>query len=653
MELKSKNLNFSIKDNKVFWSSDTAILKSTQNSDLFRMHLDDDMNKELTVFGKDQTIAKVETMADGLDIYYNKIVAEDNREFDIEYIVHIRKSGDGFDFTSTVKNNSDVRINEIQVPFIELNTIADDAKENDTLYMPMGLGQRIENPWETIQKTCHTEYFAADYNEIWYYISYPFPASMGWYGVESDGYFFYVGRHDTGFKTCALGIGTGERREKNNRLCFTISNYPVATKGETITTGVTHVALLDGTWAKGSEVYSTWANSTWFVPTNKPLWVRELTGWQRIILKHQYGETYFKYKDLVDLYKQGEKYGIKMLLVFGWWKGRFDNGYPIYEIDPEMGGEEELLKAIDEIHKMGGKVVLYAQGVLLDVNTDYYKEVGHKIARKNIEGVPYQEQYQFSNNGSMLKLFGYKTFASACQATDEWKNKLLEVGKMVLSLNSDSLFFDQVAGHIPKLCFDTTHKHKNRVDDESVYRQENLKDMLDLCSGDVAFGSENTVDAFCPELHFHHGHMTGAWYSKDAFPQLFKTTFPDEIISNRLLHDAREDYVVQLNYAFTYGLIFDISIYRGRKVALGEFPQYGEYVKKILDLKEQYKDFFYHGQMVNGYELTLPEGIISQAFKNNSGEIMYTVWNNTDEAKTIEILNQKITLKSQDITCVK
>ena len=98
-----------------------------------------------------------------------------------------------------------------------------------------------------------------------------------------------------------------------------------------------------------------------------------MTGWQRVILKHQFGEIYFKYSDLPKLYKSGLSYGINTLMVFGWWKGRFDNGYPVYEPDPLLGGEDGLRAAIDEIHRLGGKVHLYTNGALIDVATDYYK----------------------------------------------------------------------------------------------------------------------------------------------------------------------------------------------------------------------------------------------------------------------------------------
>lgn len=45
-----------------------------------------------------------------------------------------------------------------------------------------------------------------------------------------------------------------------------------------------------------------------------------------------------------------------------------------YEVDQELGGEQALRDAVKEIHDMGGKVLLYSNGNLIDVKTDYYKK---------------------------------------------------------------------------------------------------------------------------------------------------------------------------------------------------------------------------------------------------------------------------------------
>ena len=68
---------------------------------------------------------------------------------------------------------------------------------------------------------------------------------------------------------------------------LTVSQYPFARTGETITTPAVFVKLFKGDWRSGAADYKEWVQ-TWYTPVEKPQWVRIMAGWQRIIMKHQY-----------------------------------------------------------------------------------------------------------------------------------------------------------------------------------------------------------------------------------------------------------------------------------------------------------------------------------------------------------------------------
>ena len=71
--------------------------------------------------------------------------------------------------------------------------------------------------------------------------------------------------------------------------------------------------------------------------------------------------------------------------MFGWWKGRFDNGYPHYEPDEELGGAEKLKENIAKVRAMGGHVILYNNGILIDKKSDFYRDHAKEAARIDIE----------------------------------------------------------------------------------------------------------------------------------------------------------------------------------------------------------------------------------------------------------------------------
>lgn len=104
------------------------------------------------------------------------------------------------------------------------------------------MGERIVNPRDFVRKSCHTEYMAADYCNIWQSNVYPAPLSMCWFGVQSGGYFLYLARKDDRFRICSLNVGTTPRNEEE-RLLLTVSQYPFARTGETITTPAVFVKL--------------------------------------------------------------------------------------------------------------------------------------------------------------------------------------------------------------------------------------------------------------------------------------------------------------------------------------------------------------------------------------------------------------------------
>lgn len=479
-----KNLQFDFcKEGGLTFSSEGFSPLMNKNGDFWRMHLDNGEYREIDVCSSRQTPAGIKKEKGKITISYHGVVAENGAFYNIKLTVYIKNTDGALCFSADIENQDEVRVNELQLPFIDFEKISSET-ENEILYVPDGLGARYKNPRKYIEKYCHTEYMSADYKNIWYTAAYPHcmgakgAMSMPWLGVQSGNHFVYLGKHDNLFRITGFCAGTGPRNTKS-RLILTVNQYPAVKKGEKLHCGDCSLAVFDGDWRDGSDFYRQWSQNTWYREEPCPQWIKNMTGWQRIILKHQYGEIFFKYPDLPKIYQNGRKYGINTLLVFGWWKGCFDNHYPEYEADPALGGADELKKSIEEIHKQGGRVILYTNGNLIDVKTNYYKETGHKICSRDIDGNEYREHYKFGNNGTLLRAFGYKSFVTGCHGTKQWQERLVESGKLKLSFNPDSIFYDQLCC-CNKLCFDESHLHKNRIDEEPHYRGENIDATLFL-----------------------------------------------------------------------------------------------------------------------------------------------------------------------------
>ena len=653
ISLKSGKLQFSVNEqgNKISWYADGTPLCQSENADFWRVFMDDGYEREIKVSSSDQ-MGTATVDGGTVTVKYDSLKADNGRVFDVSLVIKITAATEthkGFLFGASVENGCDARVNEIMLPFVDLEKGCDENTENDVFYHINGLGQTIKDPWKSVRRSSHTEYIASDNHQVWNSMRYPGDAAMAWFGLQTNGHFLYVGRHDPKLKICVLSVGTSPR-DADDRLMITISHFPFAKSGETVSVTECFVSLNEGDWRTGSDIYGGYARKNWYTPPEKPEWVKNFTGWQRIILRHQFGEINFKYEDLPRIYENGKKYGLDMLMVFGWWKGRFDNGYPVYEPDEELGGAEKLAEAIAKVQSMGGRVALYTNGQLIDVNTDYYREIGYKICRIDIDGNDYRDHYRFGNDGTTLRAFGYKSFVTACPANDEWQNRLVMHEKMKLAYGCDSAFFDQIGGAAPLPCFNEEHFHGARADECEIWRVEAFKKMFANCPKGKALGTEMVNDMVLSHVHYIHGIQLGAVFGPCCFPEMFMRTFPEVIQTDRFVHDNKEGTDRSLGNAFIHGFRLDICPWRGR-TDISSMPELGEKVKNLLSLKEKYRRFFYEGEYICEERPDIPSCVKHGQFRNGDS-VMYALWNDSSETVSFSLLNKTITMKPQELNCV-
>ena len=647
--LRSGSLAFTVSGDarSCRWAAEGTPLVQSENADFWRAYLDDGYEREMTVRSSLQR-GKVTRKGETLTVEYTRLVADCGKCFDVGLTIEIRScvsTYPGFSFTAGVRGCAGVRVNELQLPFVDLFKACDEVRENDVFYHVNGLGWTINDPWERIKKTCHTEYISSDNHVIWNAMRYPGDAAMSWFGLSSGGKFLYMGRHGKELKICVMAVGVSPRGA-DKRLMMTVSHFPFAKEGETVSTCECFVALCDGGWEKGSDIYGAYARANWYTPPEVPEWVKNITGWQRVILRHQFGEKIFEYKDLPRIYDEGAKCGLNMLMVFGWWKGRFDNGYPVYEPDEGLGGAAELKKAIEEVQKKGGHVALYTNGQLIDVNTDYYRTVGKDVCRIDIDGNDYRDHYRFGNDGMTLRAFGYKSFVTACPANGEWQNMLLEHERIKFDYGCDSAFFDQIGGAAPLPCFNENHFHGPRADECEKWRVEAFKSMYAACPEGKAIGTEMVNDMVLPYVHYIHGIQIGAVYVPGCFPEMFMRTFPETIQTDRFVHDAKPGTDQSLANAFVHGFRLDVSPWRGR-AHIGELPDLAQKIKALLGIKEKYRRFFYGGAYVYDRPASIPACVKSGCFAAGNDRI-YTLWNDSQTAQTFELCGKTVTLAAQE-----
>ncbi|MBQ6892633.1 MAG: hypothetical protein IJN48_00360 [Clostridia bacterium] len=593
MLLQTENLSFTVDENGkgagfiITGKEDAAV----RTSDYFRLILDDGLRTEIPIMSSKQTgVAKM--VGDKMVITYDKLVSEYGDTYDVKFTVTVEIENGMLKFTPAVKNNTkDVRINECFCPLADFNELYGEEKD-DVVYFPNGLGTRVENPWKFMKDMTSVWYQHDEYEIFWHY-HYP-RATMGWFGIESNGHFLYVGRHDEKARHCFMTMKQRIHAEPLN-LMVGIDHFPMARPGEELEMPPTVLGILDGDWRAGADFYRAWADKTFFKVTKKHDWVKKMVGWQRIIMRSQYGEDYYKASDLPKIYEEGAKRGIHTIFLFAWWKEGMDRNYPTYE-EPYPGAFKELSDNIKKVQDMGGHIILECNCHFLDPNNPYYKEFGDEVKIIDINGNEIRPAFVYPGRGEFRATYGKHQFPICCSGTERWRNQVLSQLKQMGDLGADCVFADCFCGCPYQPCFNDRHEHGARVDKEWVGHRKFFESAVEYCdSADKVFAGEVVTDVAAAYTQFIHGLVNVDFAIKsNQFPALFRYTFPEVITTERGIRDAEGSSPKQMRAALTTGVRLDCELYVCRR-DIGCDEGYAKMCEEYAHYMNKYSEFYFDG----------------------------------------------------------
>lgn len=289
--------------------------------------------------------------------------------------------------------------------------------------------------------------------------------------------------------------------------------------------------------------------------------------------------------------------GLDTLFLFGWFRGGHDHGYPEYEADQAMGGEPALRAALQQVRDAGGQAILYTQGRLLDPTTAYYAQIGRKIAARTSWGGEYKEYYSYWGAGTLHDAMtgNLLDFSVACPSNPEWREQLCRQAESVADLGPQGVLFDQEGGATHYLCYADNHPHRSPAEAWGRPRVDNflaVRALLKERNPDLAVVSENLCDANAQLFDILHGGGAGFQPDRDSFPALFRTVFPEVILTNRII--GTED-MRAAGFAFVHGFRFDVEIY-GAAASFGASPDLASYVRRLSAVRRRLPDHLLNGR---------------------------------------------------------
>lgn len=531
---------------------------------------------------------------------------------------------DAFHFGGSVRAAAGWNINDLTYP------VFDDIrfkKGKAGVYWPAGLGQYFENPDDFKNKSAR----------------YPsgLTMAMPWYSLNQGDAGLYIGSHDPAQETKVFDLDY----DKNGGIFRTKIKSDIFDSEYSIPDMV--IRPYSGDWHVAAKHYRSWYDQHFELPS-PPEWVKDDSGWLLAILKQQNMEIMWPYDQLDKLCDIAEAYNLGTVALFGWGFGGHDHLYPFYTPDNTMGGRSALEAAIKRAQQRGIKIIIYANGKIMDTSTDFYAYYGHEtmVIQKNLQP---QIQYYIKQRGATPVIF-----AQACDGSDVWRRTMYDLAVQAASLGADGILYDQLGVMGVSACYSPYHDHKpgltdskNRLDMANQARIEARK-----INPEFIVMTEGTHDQVIQGIDYHHG--CGVAYqpsSKHDFPALFRYTFPELITTQRnpnpmitrtdanfaaihgMRHEIESRYPGDVEYLLN-GTLPTKETYANqvsppdiRKMNLESAEKSRQYVHSLIEFEKKNANFFCRGQFIDeaGFDATGTD-ILAKGFVSGN-QLGVVVWN--------------------------
>jgi hypothetical protein len=482
-------------------------------------------------------------------------------------------------------------------------------------------------------------------------------ASMQWMALQGKSWGLYVASHDDTFQTTGL---EADNNPETEYLEIAIAKYPICKPGQKWVSAPLIIKPYRGDWHVAADTYRKWAE-TWWYNIDRPDWVAKASGMQLVILKQQNGRIIWDYSELGKIADKAEEQGLDVVGLYGWTQGGHDHDYPIYEPDPDMGGEDGLRQGLGDIRKKGKWPVIYYNGHLVDMATEYYRNHGDEISIVDERGTHRAEYPMWEKYYDAAPV----ATVNACLGSDIWQKHLIKLTEQAYEFGACGVIYDRIGGTIPYLCFNEHHHHSSPAEAMSEGRRaflQRIRKHMKAKDADFAIMTEVLSDCLCQFVDMVHGFGRGfAPGGENAFPEMFRYTFPELPITQRNTAPMQDRRTA--NYASALGFRHEVEfryvedkryVMEGRRPTYRDyievtgrpiiqmiretcFPQAASYLKSLLALEQDNGDLLRNACFLDnkGFENQNPE-LTCKAYSagDNLGIV---VWNPTDRSQKLRI----------------
>jgi hypothetical protein len=495
-------------------------------------------------------------------------------------------------------------------------------------------------------------------------VQYPsYQCSMPWLAMDHAADGLYVGVHDPDDKATDIALSWDAGAVQ---LGVVLTQFPHILPGRQAQLPPLVCKCYEGHWSQASAFYRQWFDRVGPV-ADPPAWLRSNSGWLLAILKQQNESLNYDYITGIDeLADIALARGLDTLGLFGWTVGGHDHLYPHYDPDPEMGGREALKSAIRRAKDRGLRVILYSNGVIMDVATAFYRQQGKDACTIGGEGrVNLSQINKFSDATPVV-------FATACPGSKPWREAMLALAMQAYELGADGLLYDQIGVYGRHECHHPDHDHPTPMQGfttAKVAMVRQIANHMKQLDDNFVIATEAFIAPLARELHLIHGFGYAYGLPHDdagrdeLFPDMMRLTFPEMVVTDRIpqpLFDRRVGHYAAM-HGFRQELEIryaeDVALSRGQsldwsasyKTAIGAPPRQEllrqaiaadekAYMARLLAFCKRHADVFYQGTYQSDTGFTLePSSLQARAFATVAGDLGIVIWNPTDHVHEVEL----------------
>jgi hypothetical protein len=595
------NINLSGAMEFSFPGSDEKINLST-GGHIFKLiingsHLDCG-RKELT--DKSFRDVQVQAYGDEIKVLYKGMSTDDTGEISVD--INYKNVNNEVLTSISIHNTTAMIVKQVQFPYIECNSV----NTFDSLLMPTPWGDNIQRPYLTIKQYSigkDSGYWVYDYikcieDEVIY--TYPSILAMQYMVLHNSSRSLYLSSYNTGDETFTLNA----RVLHKEGLGLSVNHYPFLEMG-TWTSPECGFSILPGDWHVAADLYGSHMKSR-FTPPDIPAWMKsEFHGWVEIGMKQEGKEADYKFKDIPVIFKEIlRETGINCMNIAGWSGRGHDTLYPDFKLNPELGTIEELKNALNEVKAMGGHAILYTNGRLVDLESEFYKTYGGNSVCLNEKGEPYTEEYSTTS-----------TFAITCPGCQEYTEHMAgEAKRLIEDYGAHAMQLDQISCNFDYFCFDKNHYHSSPSTNFLPGIERELKEMRKVykaLDGDFFMWCEGCHERFGQYYDINQGHGEEfSWQIGESMPQQFSYNYPDYIVTGHC------NNMSQLVHSYVQGKPMDI------KWACYSDSMSRSLIREFLKIRKENRSYFFGGKFIDnkGLEVNSSSGVKAFAFMRADSE---------------------------------